>query len=90
MEDPYEDSVIIVDPDSSTATTHDPDYIAPNSKVLTDPPSGCYKGFVFCDFPCLPRQQGSCSTAHQPVELSEKILQNLFNNHLTADSVQDL
>ena len=36
MEDPYEDSVIIVDPDSSTATTHDPDYIAPNSKVLTE------------------------------------------------------
>ena len=33
MEDPYEDSVIIVDPDSSTVTSHDPDYMAPVPKT---------------------------------------------------------
>ena len=33
MEDPYEDSVIIVDPDSSTTTVQDPDYIAPPPKT---------------------------------------------------------
>ena len=33
MEDPYEDSVIIVDPDSSTTTVQDPDYIAPPPKI---------------------------------------------------------
>ena len=33
MEDPYEDSVIIVDPDSSTVTVHDPDYTAPVPKT---------------------------------------------------------
>ena len=33
MEDPYEDSVIIVDPDSSTVTAHDPDYTAPVTKT---------------------------------------------------------
>ena len=33
MEDPYEDSVIIVDPDSSTVTAQDPDYVAPAPKT---------------------------------------------------------
>ena len=33
MEDPYEDSVIIVDPDSSTTTAQDPDYVAPAPKT---------------------------------------------------------
>ena len=33
MEDPYEDTVIIVDPDSSTATAQDPDYVAPAPKT---------------------------------------------------------
>ena len=32
--------------------------------------------------PCLLGQHGSCSTAQRPVELSENILQNLFNKLL--------
>ena len=45
----------------------------------------CWKGFVICFLkvsPCLLWQHGSCSTAQQPGELSENVLQNLSNKLL--------
>ena len=50
--------------------------------------SGCEKCFIQCflKVPCLLGQHDSCSTAQQPVELSENILPIIFHN-LTTQNV---
>ena len=59
MEDPYEDSVIIVDPDSSTVTAQDPDYVAPAPKTRVIHIQGSVKRFALGCVNSPPSARGS-------------------------------